>query len=67
MTLAPGHAPWREPRILSTLFLVFLAGAASGALSMHFGLNNKLRRVVSIAPRESGCFGCRCLPSLSVW
>lgn len=52
MTLAPDHAPWREPRILSTLFLVFLAGAASGALSMHFGLNNKLRRVVSISPRE---------------
>ena len=52
MTLAPGHAPWREPRILSTLFLVFLAGAASGALSMHFGLNTKLRRVVSISPRE---------------
>ena len=51
MTLAP-HAPWREPRILSTLFLVFLAGAASGALSMHFGLNTKLRRVVSISPRE---------------
>jgi Spy/CpxP family protein refolding chaperone len=53
MTLAPGHAPWREPRILSTLFLVFLAGAASGALSMHFGLHDKLRRVVAPGPREA--------------
>jgi hypothetical protein len=53
MTLAPGHAPWREPRILSTLFLVFLAGAASGALSMHFGLHSKLRRAVAPGPREA--------------
>jgi hypothetical protein len=52
MTLAPGHAPWREPRILSTLFLVFLAGAASGALSMQFGLHNRLRRA-GPAPSEA--------------
>src|SRR5690242_16214120 len=28
------RAPWQNPRILSTLVLVFLAGAASGALWM---------------------------------
>jgi Spy/CpxP family protein refolding chaperone len=45
-------APWREPRILSTLFLVFLAGAASGALSMRLGLHDRLRGSVSSAARE---------------
>jgi hypothetical protein len=29
------RAPWQNPRILSTLVLVFLAGAASGALWMR--------------------------------
>jgi len=42
-----GEAPWQNPRILSTLFLVFLAGAASGALSMQFGLHDKLHRVTA--------------------
>jgi len=44
---ASRKAPWREPRILSTLCLVFLAGAASGALSMRLGLHDRLRGAVS--------------------
>lgn len=32
---SPDRAPWMNPRILSTLLLVFLAGAASGALAMR--------------------------------
>jgi Spy/CpxP family protein refolding chaperone len=43
------EAPWQNPRILSTLFLVFLAGAASGALSMRLGLHEKLHRTVAAA------------------
>jgi hypothetical protein len=43
MTVAGGQPPWREPRIVSTLCLVFLAGAASGALSMRLGLHDRLR------------------------
>lgn len=35
MMAAVERAPWQNPRILSTLMLVFLAGAASGALSMR--------------------------------
>ncbi len=35
MTVAAERAPWMNPRILTTLLLVFLAGAATGALSMH--------------------------------
>ena len=47
MIVAVGRAPWQNPRILSTLFLVFLAGAASGALWMQLGLHEKLHRTVS--------------------
>jgi Spy/CpxP family protein refolding chaperone len=49
---ASRNAPWREPRIVSTLFLVFLAGAASGALSMRLGLHDRLRGGVSSSTRE---------------
>jgi Spy/CpxP family protein refolding chaperone len=35
MTAAAERAPWMNPRILTTLMLVFLAGAATGALSMR--------------------------------
>ena len=44
MMTAAEPAPWRNPRILTTLMLVFLAGASAGALSMRFGLHEKLRR-----------------------
>jgi Spy/CpxP family protein refolding chaperone len=43
-TVAGQRAPWQNPRILSTLLLVFLAGASSGALSMRLGLHDKLHR-----------------------
>jgi Spy/CpxP family protein refolding chaperone len=32
--------PWRNPRVILTLLLVFLAGAAAGALGMRYGLHN---------------------------
>ncbi len=35
MTAAAERAPWMNPRILTTLMFVFLAGAATGALSMR--------------------------------
>ena len=44
MMVAAARAPWQNPRILSTLTLVFLAGAASGALWMQLGLHDKLHR-----------------------
>ena len=46
------RAPWQNPRILTTLMLVFLAGAASGALWMQLGLHEKLHRTVAAASRE---------------
>src|SRR6266404_4958174 len=52
MMVAAERAPWQNPRILSTLMLVFLAGAAAGALSMRMGLHDKLHRTAAAASRE---------------
>jgi hypothetical protein len=54
MMVAVDRAPWQNPRIVSTLMLVFLAGAATGALSMRFGLHDQLHRDQS---RRSGQAG----------
>jgi hypothetical protein len=53
MMVAAERAPWQNPRILSTLLLVFLAGATSGALSMRLGLHDKLHRTTSASSRPS--------------
>ena len=52
MSPAGMQAPWMNLRVLTTLSLVFLAGAASGALWMQLGLHEKLHRVVAapVAP-----------------
>jgi len=43
-----------NPRIASTLLLVFLAGAAAGMLGMRYGLHDRLHRVAAASPpRES--------------
>ena len=44
MMAAVERAPWQNPRILTTLMLVFVAGAATGALVMQFGLHEVLHR-----------------------
>jgi len=41
MIAADRHG-WQDPRILTMLLFVFLAGAAVGALSMRFGLHEWL-------------------------
>jgi Spy/CpxP family protein refolding chaperone len=46
----------RNPKVISTLAFVFLAGVASGALFMRAGLHEKLHRTVaaaSVAPAPS--------------
>jgi hypothetical protein len=42
MMVAAERAPWQNPRILTILLLVFVAGAASGALLMRYGLHDVL-------------------------
>lgn len=39
----------KNPKVISMLVFVFLAGAASGALSMRLGLHEKLHRTVTAA------------------
>ena len=41
----------KNPRVISTLVLVFAAGIAVGALSMQLGLHEKLHRTVSAATK----------------
>jgi Spy/CpxP family protein refolding chaperone len=43
-----------NPRIASTLLLVFLAGAAAGMLGMKYGLHDRLHRVAAAAPPRDG-------------
>jgi hypothetical protein len=53
MTLASERATWQNPRIFSTLLLVFLAGATTGAVSMKFGLHDILHRSTPPASKEA--------------
>jgi Spy/CpxP family protein refolding chaperone len=41
---ASDRATWQNPRILSTLVLVFLTGALTGAIGMREGLHEQLHR-----------------------
>lgn len=38
--IGPTNGSWRNPRVILTLLLVFLAGAAAGALSMRYGIHS---------------------------
>jgi Spy/CpxP family protein refolding chaperone len=53
MTVASERATWQNPRIFSTLLLVFLAGAAAGAVSMKFGLHDLLHHPSAPASKEA--------------
>ena len=39
----------KNPKVIGTLVVIFLAGAAIGALSMQMGLHERLHRTVSAA------------------
>jgi hypothetical protein len=53
MMVVAERAPWQNPRIVSTLMLVFLAGAATGALSMRLGLHEKLHRSAPVTTQDA--------------
>lgn len=40
----PCEASWRNPRVLSILALVFLAGATAGAVGMRLGIHQSLHK-----------------------
>lgn len=53
MMVAAERAPWQNPRIVTTLMLVFMAGAATGALVMRFSgpqVTHRVRSMVSRSP-----------------
>jgi len=39
----------KNPKVIGTLVLVFLAGGAVGAFTMQFGLHDRMHRTVSAA------------------
>jgi len=41
---AADRTSWQNPRILTTLVMVFLCGALAGAITMRSGLHDKLHR-----------------------
>src|SRR5580700_6580106 len=54
VTVSPAErATWQNPRIFSTLLLVFLAGATTGAVSMKFGLHDILHKSTPPASKEA--------------
>jgi hypothetical protein len=53
MIAATARTPWQNPRVVTTLMMVFLAGAGSGALWMQFGLHDKLHRAAVSNPAPS--------------
>lgn len=48
----PERASWQNPKVLTTLLLVFLSGALTGALSMRLGLHDRIH-----PPPGSGLWG----------
>lgn len=40
--LAADRASWQNPKVLTTLLLVFIVGAFAGALSMRLGLHERM-------------------------
>ncbi len=53
MIAASARATWQNPRVVFPLMMVFLAGAASGALWMQLGLHDKLHRTAVSNPAPS--------------
>jgi Spy/CpxP family protein refolding chaperone len=50
--LAAERASWQNPRVLTTLVLVFLAGAMAGAITMRSSLHEKLHHTSAPYWRE---------------
>lgn len=41
-----GMSPWRNPRVLLIVFLIFVTGSAAGALGMRYSLRTLLQKPV---------------------
>jgi Spy/CpxP family protein refolding chaperone len=47
------RAPWQHRKVVTTLLLVFLAGAACGAVAMRYRLYDRLRPVAAATKEAS--------------
>jgi Spy/CpxP family protein refolding chaperone len=67
---APERASWQNPKVLTTLLLVFLSGALTGALSMRLGLHDRLHPPTASSgvwgTTESAAFMERCKRELGL-
>lgn len=54
--MAPGGcpSPWRNPRIVFILFLIFVTGSAAGALGMRYGMRHLITQKPAPSWREGG-------------
>jgi uncharacterized membrane-anchored protein YhcB (DUF1043 family) len=59
------RAGWQNPKVITTLLLVFIAGAMAGALSMRLGLHDQLHGAASLRdPQTAKAFLERCTHEL---
>ncbi len=65
---APERVSWQNPKVLSTLLLVFITGALAGALSMRLGLHQRLHpgAVYWKDPNASRAFLEKCRKELTL-
>lgn len=62
-----GRASWQNPKVLTTLLLVFIAGAMAGALSMRLGLHEQLHAAAALRdPQTAKTFLERCHHELNL-
>ena len=62
-------ASWRNPRILATLILVFVAGALAGAAGMRLGLHDRIHPSTGGSlgsPKTAELFLARCDKELNL-
>lgn len=50
--MSTGKISWSNPRVLATLLLVFLCGAAAGALAVRFAARQAARSSVAVLPEN---------------
>lgn len=62
------RASWQNPRVLTTLLLVFITGALAGALSMRLGLHERLHPSGAglSSPNNSRAFLDKCTKELNL-
>ena len=63
------RASWQNPKVLTTLLLVFVAGAFAGALSMRWGLHERLHPGSTTSwkdPQAAKSFLVRCRKELNL-